>query len=284
LTTDAVRLAAFLLVTAVLSSGCGSNSDAELIVGATTSVQDTGLLDALVEAFEDASEYDVKQVVGGPGQTLEMARRGEFDVTLTHSPADEDKFIADGEGLDKRTVMQNFFLVAGPEEDPAAVAGVTRINDAFQRIAEREHRFISRGDNSGTHRRELAIWQEVGIEPKGRDWYEESASGQGQNVLLANDKDAYTLVDSSTFTVFMERVDLRALLTDEGDPNVYLVIRISPDKHDEINAPGAIAFADFLTSSAGQCLIAEFGAEEYGEPLFEAASGCQRLAQRLTPH
>ena len=257
----------------LVATSCG-DGDKELILGATTSVQDTGLLDEIVLAFEEATDYDVKPVVGGSGQTLETARQGEFDVIMTHSPADEDKFIADGEGLDKRTVMRNFFRIAGPEDDPAGVADAVDLAAAFQRIASGERDFISRGDNSGTHRRELSIWNDAGIEPQGQAWYHESSTGQGQNLLVAADESAYTLVDSSTFTVFKARVNLRALMTDTYSPNVYSVIRISTEKHKNVHAAGAIAFADFMTSAAGQCLIAEFGVEEYGESLFEPAAGC----------
>jgi len=274
-------VSALLALTVLAAAACGGgNGDQELILGATTSVQDSGLLDELVRAFEDVSDYDVKPIVGGSGQTLETARLGEFDVILTHSPADEDKFLADGEGIDKRIVMRNFFLIAGPEDDPAGVKGAVTLSEAFQRIASGQYRFISRGDNSGTHRREVSIWEEIGIQPEGESWYEVSSTGQGQNLLVASDKGAYTLVDSSTFTVFRERVDLRSLLTDGDEPNIYSVIRISTDKHPNVNSAGAIAWVEFLTSVAGQCLIADFGVEEYGESLFEPVLGCS-LSARL---
>ncbi len=266
---------AIVAFVALVALSCGGHGGDELILGATTSVQDPGLLDEIVRGFEDATDYDVKPIVGGSGQILEMARKGEFDIIMTHSPADEDKFIADGEGLDKRTVMRNFFLIAGPEDDPAGVASAADMSEAFERIAAGQYTFISRGDNSGTHRRELSIWDEAGIEPRGQPWYQESSTGQGQNLLVAADKGAYTLIDSSTFTVFASRVDLRRLLADTVNPNVYSVIRIDNAKHKDVNAAAAIAFSDFITSAAGQCLIAEFGVEEYGESLFEPASGCR---------
>jgi tungstate transport system substrate-binding protein len=267
-------IARLLLVVALLSLACcGGDGEKEIILGATTSVQDPGLLDEIVRAFEGVTDYDVKPVVGGSGQTLEMARQGEFDVIMTHSPADEDKFITDDEGLDKRTVMRNFFLVAGPEEDPAGVAAAASMSEAFQRIASSGSTFISRGDNSGTHRREQSIWEELGIQPDGEPWYQVSSTGQGQNLLLAADKNAYTLADSSTFTVFRERTGLSPLFTDREEPNIYSVIRINPQKH-EVNSAGAIAFAEFITSQAGQCLIDNFGVEDYGESLFEAFFDC----------
>jgi tungstate transport system substrate-binding protein len=271
-------LAPVLLALASAAS-CGSGGDKEVLLGATTSVQDPGLLDELVRAFEEVSDYDVKPIVGGSGQTLETARRGEFDVVMTHSPADEDKFIADGEGLDKRLVMRNFFLIAGPEGDPAGVKDAGTPAAAFERVASGEHRFISRGDNSGTHRREMAIWEAIGIQPEGASWYEESTTGQGQSLLVADDKGAYTLVDTSTFAAFNDRVELEGLLRDEDDPNVYSVIRISSDKHPNVNEAGAIAFAEFVVSQGGQCVIAHFGVEEYGEPLFEPIFGCPQSAR-----
>jgi tungstate transport system substrate-binding protein len=266
----------------VVAAACGGNGERELLLGATTSVHDTGLLDELVRGFEDATDYDVKPIVGGSGQIMETARRGEFDVILTHSPEDEDAFITVGEGLDRRMVMRNHFIIAGPDDDPAAASEAATLAEAFERIAAGGHRFVSRGDESGTHRREQFVWQDAGIQPQGEPWYEESATGQGQNLLVASDKDAYTLVDSSTFTVFRDRVALRPLLTDSENPNVYSVIRISTEKHPDVNSAGAIAFAGFLTSPAGQCLIASYGLEDYGKPLFESASACELAARRLT--
>jgi tungstate transport system substrate-binding protein len=271
--------ALLLLLSAV---SCGGGGDKEVLLGATTSVQDPGLLDELVRVFEDVSDYDVKPIVGGSGQTLETARRGEFDVVITHSPADEDKFIADGEGLDNRIVMRNFFLIAGPVNDPAGVMEAGTMGEAFERIAAREQRFISRGDNSGTHQREMSIWVKIGIQPEGKSWYEESTTGQGQSLLVADDKSAYTLVDSSTFTAFRQRIKLQELLRDENDPNIYSVIRVSRDKHPNVNEAGAIAFTEFVVSQGGQCVIARFGVEEYGEPLFEPYFACPQSARAIS--
>jgi tungstate transport system substrate-binding protein len=220
------------------------------------------------------TDYHVKPSVGGSGEVIAKARRGELDIIMTHSPADEDKFIADGEGLDKRPVMHNLFLIAGPEADPAGVRSAASMGEAFKRIASGQSTFISRGDQSGTNVRELSIWGELGITPQGQAWYQESSTGQGQNLIVASDKGAYTLVDTSTFTVFKKRIDLRALFTDTENPNVYSVIRVASDKHQNVNSAGAIAFAEFITSPAGQCVIADFGVEEYGKSLFESGAGC----------
>ncbi len=251
-------LTVLLISLAFLASSCGGDNN-ELILGATTSIQDPGLLDEIVRAFEGVTDYHLKPSVGGSAEVLEKARRGELDVIMTHSPADEDKFIADSEGLDKRPVMQNLFIVAGPDADPAGVRDAGSMSEAFKRISATQRTFISRGDQSGTHMRELSIWAELSITPQGQSWYQESSTGQGQNLIVASDKDAYTLVDSSTFTVFEKRIGLRALVPDTEKPNVYSVIRVASDKHQNVNATGAIAFAEFITSPAGQCVIADFG-------------------------
>jgi len=187
---------------------------------------------------------------------------------MTHSPADEAKFVADGEGLEPHKVMENYFIVAGPPDDPAGVAGASTPGEAFRAIARAEAPFLSRGDNSGTHRRELSIWKSLGIEPSKHGWYQESAVSQGQNLLVASDKGAYTLVDSSTFITLRDRVDLSAFVTDTETPNVYTVTLVNPANHSRVNAEAARAFATFLTSPRGQRIIGEFGREEFGQALF----------------
>src|SRR5437870_5922969 len=157
---------------ALLASSCGGDHN-ELLLGATTSVQDTGLLDEFVRAFEGVTDYHIKPSVGGSGEVLAKARRGELDVIMTHSPADEDKFIADGEGLDERPVMMNFFLIAGPEADPAGVRGAASMSEAFKRIAGGQSLFISRGAQSGTHLRGLWSWGEADSTPEGQPGYQE---------------------------------------------------------------------------------------------------------------
>jgi tungstate transport system substrate-binding protein len=261
------RPALCLLVVAWAAASCG-NGDGELLLGVTTSVQDSGLLDVLVERFEDRYNYDIKPVVGGSGQILEQGRRGELDVIMTHSPGDEAAFIAGGYGVDRTPVMQNSFLIAGPRHDPAVVGTASTMAEAFARIASGKHRFVSRGDGSGTHRREQEIWNAAGIDPSGEAWYTGSATGQGQNLLVANDQDAYTVVDSSTFVAFQDRLEIGELLRDDRDPNVYSVIRLNQDKLDKVNVDGGDAWLEFMTGE-GQAVIAEFGREKFGRPLFE---------------
>jgi tungstate transport system substrate-binding protein len=261
--------AIFVVAFGLVAVSCGDD-DKSLVLGATTSVQDSGLLDEVIQAFEAETNYEVTPVVGGSGQIMETARKGEFDVIITHSPVDEERFITDGEGVDRRPFMENYYLLAGPPADPAAVAVTATLTKAFSRLASREAEFLSRGDNSGTHVRELAIWEEAGVDPVGESWYRESAVGQGQNLLVASEKGAYTLVDSSTFVAFRDKVELREYVVDRQEPNVYSAIRVNPEKHAGVNSAAAIAFVDFLRSLAGQCLIDEFGRTEYGESLFSA--------------
>lgn len=257
------------LFLALAFAACSGGSG-QVLLGGTTSVQDTGLLDAIVQAFADQSGYDVKPVVAGSGQVLEIARRGEVDVILTHSPPDEQKLLDDGYALDRTPVMQNYFLVAGPPEDPAGVRSAADLTDAFRKLAAGRYGFVSRGDKSGTNVRELAIWKDAGIDPGGQSWYQESATGQGQNLLVASDKSAYTLVDSSTFAAFRARVHLEQLIIDRDHPNLYSVMRLNPAKNSKVNTKGGDAFLAFMKSDAGQALIADFSRDKYGAPLFEA--------------
>ncbi len=264
-------LAALAAAAALSAASCGGGNN--LVVGATTSIQDTGLLDVLTEAFHDESGYDVAAVtpiVAGSGQILELARRGEVDAVITHSPQAEAELIANGDGVDRREVMHNYFVLVGPPDDPVGVGSAGTVAEALKRISAMERTFISRGDNSGTHIRELALWRKAGIDPVGESWYQESGAGQGQSLLVASDRAAYTLVDSSTFMVFEERLELEVYAFDE-QPNRYSIILVNPDKHN-VNGAAALAFAEFLSSAAAQRIIADFGLEEYGQPLFVPVS------------
>ena len=262
-------LAGALAVVAVASGGCGSGEG--LVIGVASSVQDSGLIDALVDEFKAQNPEigTVKAVPGGSGQLLEMARRGELDAIITHSPGEEERFVADGEGIDRRAFAHNFFVLVGPRDDPAAVGPLASPVAAFKAIARTGAKFVSRGDESGTHVRELAVWEEAGIDPSGEPWYQESGVSQGANLQVASDKGAYTLTDSSTWMALLDDVELVRYVIDTEEPNVYSVTRVNPDKH-KVNEEAARAIADFVTSAAGQEVIAEFAVEEYGEPLFIA--------------
>jgi tungstate transport system substrate-binding protein len=252
-----------------LAFGC-DRGDSRLILGATTSIDDSGILQELIDVFEDESEYNVTPVIAGSGQILELGRRGELDVTFTHSPAEEADFVTGQDGVNPILVMENWFLVVGPSSDPAMVASASDPAAAFQRIAAAEESFISRGDESGTNQREMAIWGLAGVSPTGRGWYQESAVGQGQNLLVANDKEAYTLVDSATYSVLRERIDLVVHLKDDV-LNRYSAIEVSSETHDSVNGDAATAFIDFLGSARAREIVRSFGRETYGEPLFYEA-------------
>lgn len=260
-------LAALLALVSLLVTSCGGGD--ELVIGVATSVRDTGLIDELVREFkeENPDVGTVKPVGAGSGQLIELARRGEVDVIISHWPGGEAQLIADDHGIDRRPFMHNSFLVVGPAADPAGVGAASAPMEAFALIAEEEATFISRGDGSGTHVRELAVWEDAGIDPAGRSWYQESGAGQGASLLVASDRGAYTLVDSGTWTVLAQRADLTPYVADSQVLNLYSVMRVNPARH-AVNEEAALAFADFLTSAAGQVVIEEFGRQDYGQPVF----------------
>ena len=243
-----------------------------LILSTTTSTQDSGLLDVLVPMFEQATGYSVKTISVGTGQALALAARGEADVTLAHAPALEKKYVDEGKMLNRRLVMYNDFVVIGPAEDPARVKGLPAA-EALRRIAAAEARFVSRGDKSGTHLLEQALWKQAGIEPKA-PWYIESGQGMGQTLGIANDRRAYTLTDRGTYLAFQKRVDL-PILVEKDRPllNIYSVMEVNPANGPRVNAAAGKAFADFMLSPAVQGVIRTFGVDKYGQPLFVPIAG-----------
>jgi tungstate transport system substrate-binding protein len=232
-----------------------------VILATTTSTVDTGLLEALVPVFEKRSGFQVKTVAAGSGEALAMGRKGAADVLLVHAPAAEEKLMADGFGARRLAVMHNEFFLVGPPDDPAG-AKVAAAAEALRRIAEKKAVFVSRGDDSGTHKKEKALWEAAGVKPEGA-WYVEAGQGMGATLTIANEKRGYTLTDSGTF-YSMKSIDLAVAV--QGDPelaNPYHVIEV---KSEGANADGARAFADFLVGAEGQALIAKF--EKGGHTLF----------------
>ncbi|MGQ9571841.1 MAG: substrate-binding domain-containing protein [Dehalococcoidia bacterium] len=260
------------LAVLVSLAGCGGGD--ELILATTTSVQDSGLLDELIPRFEEGTDYSVKPIAVGSGAALKLGERGDVDVLLVHAPDAEQEFMAAGYGVDRRLVMYNDFLLLGPSSDPAGIKGMESVRDAFQAIADGRSLFISRGDESGTHQLERRLWQQLGLDPSSRSWYQEVGAGMGQTLAIANDKAAYTLSDRATYLQLSERLSLDILV--EGDRellNVYHVIRVNPERHSGLNVEGAKAFVDFLVSAGAQDMIRTFGVEEFGQPLFVPAAG-----------
>jgi tungstate transport system substrate-binding protein len=244
-----------------------------VILSTTTSTQDSGLLDMLVPLFERQTGYSVKTIAIGTGQALALAGRGEADVVLAHAPALEKKYIADGKMLNRRLVMYNDFVIIGPAEDPARIKRMTKAADAMKAIASTGSRFVSRGDNSGTHNLEKELWKLAGVEPQ-TGWYIESGQGMGATLGIADDRKAYTLTDRGTYLAFQKRVRLPILL--EGDRpllNLYSVMEVNPANGPKVNTAGGKAFADFMVSADVQRVIKTFGVDKYGQPLFVPVAG-----------
>lgn len=240
-----------------------------LILATTTSTQDSGLLEYLLPDFEDEYGAKVDVIAVGTGQALQIGTDGNADVLLVHARAREDEFMAAGDGARREDVMYNDYVIVGPASDPAGIAGMTDAVAALTKIAEAEAPFISRGDDSGTHTKELSIWKKAGIEPAG-DWYVSAGQGMGAVLTMANEQQAYTLSDRSTYLArTLEGTDLEVLV--EGDSalfNPYSVITVDPAKNPNIQADLATQFADWIISVPAQELIAQFGVDKFGQGLF----------------
>ena len=243
----------------------------DIILATTTSFRDTGLLDSLLPIFEHETGYRVRTIAVGSGQALKLGERGDADVVLAHSPAAEQEFMGRGFGASRAVVAWNWFALAGPHDDPAGVAGAPSAAEALLRIAAAGRAFISRGDSSGTHARELALWRQAGGRPS---WpgYAETGQGMGATLLVADERRGYVLTDRATLAAFSHRVDLVPLRAEEPAlMNVYHVIELNPEGRPRVNRAGAHAFATWITSARGQEVIAAFGGPR--TPLFVAAHG-----------
>ena len=243
----------------------------DIILATTTSLRDTGLLDSLLPIFERETGYRVRTIAVGSGQALKLGERGDADVVLAHSPAAEQEFMGHGFGSSRQVVAWNWFALAGPPDDPAGVAAAPSAPEALRRIAAAGRAFISRGDSSGTHARELALWRQAGGRPS---WpgYAETGQGMGATLLVADERRGYTLTDRATLAAFQSRVDLVPLRAEEPALlNVYHVIELNPDGRPRVNRAGAHAFATWITSPRGQEILAAFGGSH--SPLFVAAHG-----------
>lgn len=264
-----------------------------LILATTTSIYDSGLLEALVPAFERKHmlQVEVRIVSLGTGKALAMGRSGDSDVLLVHARTAEDQFITDGHGVLRCCVMYNDFIVVGPAADPVKIGLATSAVDAFKRIAAAGETgdavFVSRGDNSGTNRKELAIWDAAGVNPSGRSWYKEVGTGMGDTLTITGEMQAYTLSDRGTW--ISKRANLTLEILNQGDAlliNPYGVMAVNPEKHPYVNFRMAKAFIFFLISPEGQEMIGDFrrDGEILFKPLFGKCSdiaGCTTEAEEL---
>lgn len=263
----------FILLLSLLF-GCSkaeqpSEEPQTLILATTTSTENSGLLEFLLPAFEQEYNVQIDVVAVGTGQALQLGEDGNADVLMVHARSREDAFMAAGHGIRREDLMYNDFVIVGPATDPAGVSGTHDVVAGLKTIAEAEETFISRGDDSGTHIKELSIWEKAGILPAG-DWYIAAGQGMGAVLTMADEQQAYTLTDRATYLArTLEGIDLVIVIKD--DPllfNPYGIIAINPDKGDHIQAELANTFIDWLISIPAQEMIAKFGVDKFGMPLF----------------
>ncbi|HJW89107.1 MAG TPA: substrate-binding domain-containing protein [Anaerolineales bacterium] len=250
-----------------------------LILATTTSTDDSGLLNFILPDFEKEFGVQVDVIAVGTGQALTLGQDGNADVLLVHARAKEDEFMAAGHGVRREDVMYNDFVIVGPESDPAGLKGMTGAVEAFKKIAESQAAFISRGDESGTHTKELGIWKNAQIEPAG-DWYLSAGQGMGEVLTMASEQQAYTLSDRATYLA-RSKQGLELAILVEGDQdlfNPYGVIVVNPDKGPQIHADLANQFVDWIISLPVQEEIAQFGMDEFGQSLFIPDSQAWRAA------
>ena len=235
----------------------------------TTSVNDSGLLPYLLPVFEEATGYKVEVQSAGTGAAIQKAVDGNADLILVHAKASEETFINDGYGVERIPFMYNYFVVVGPADDPAGIKNSANAAEAFNKIAGTEAKFISRGDESGTHKAELKIWGEAVPDAETQKWYINAGQGMGACLTMASEQGAYCLTDKATFLSNKADLDLEIILA-EGDDmkNTYSVIECNPEKLEGINTEGAKALIEWLTGDEASALIAKYGEEQYGEALF----------------
>ena len=241
-----------------------------LIMATTTSTENSGLLSYLLPKFKEDTGIEVKVVAVGTGQALKLGEDGEADVLLVHAKASEEEFVKAGHGVERLDVMYNDFVLLGPKEDPRNVKAEAAgdVQKALAVIKEKQGKFISRGDDSGTHKAELKLWKTAGIEPTG-DWYVSTGRGMGETLQMTHEMLGYSLADRATFLSMQNKLDLEIIV--EGDKklfNQYGVIAVNPNKNDKINHQGALQFVEWITSEKGQKLIEDFGKDQYGQSLF----------------
>lgn len=240
-----------------------------LRLATTTSTENSGLLAELMPPFEQANDCKVDVIAVGTGKAIKLGESGDVDVVMVHARSKEDKFVAGGFGIDRRDVMYNDFIILGPKNDPAAISGSNDTAAAMATIAASESTFVSRGDDSGTHSREKQLWKSANVTPAG-DWYLEAGRGMGEVIIMAGERQGYTLSDRGTYLAFKAKTELQIVV--EGDKNLfnpYGVIMVNPQKHPHVKVTLAKKFLDYLTSAQARALITDF--RKGGEQLFYVA-------------
>ncbi|WP_234484299.1 extracellular solute-binding protein [Noviherbaspirillum pedocola] len=242
----------------VLAAALPAHATDILKMSTTTSTENSGLLEYLLPVYEKKTDTKIQVISVGTGKALELAKNGDVDVTLVHARPSEDKFVAAGYGVNRRDVMYNDFIIAGPESDPAGIRGSHDVLAALKKIVDSHAKFISRGDNSGTDQMEKNYWKEIGTKPEGAN-YVSAGLGMGEVLNMAAEMKAYTLTDRATYAAYKAKTGLAIAV--EGDPkmfNPYGVIAVNPEKHPGVNYKGAMQFVEWITSPEGQARIASF--------------------------
>ena len=251
------------------SSEVTSPANPVIRLSTTTSVNDSGLLPYLLPAFEAATGYKVEVQSAGTGAAIQKAIDGNADVILVHAKASEEEFIDGGYGVERLPFMYNYFVIVGPKDDPAGVSGSADAAAAFAKIRESESKFVSRGDESGTHKAELKIWGENAPDAESDSWYISAGQGMGACLTMASEQQAYCLTDKATFLSMKDELNLDIVLAEGEDmKNTYSLIAVNPEKIDGLNTEGAQAFIDWMLGDEASALIAKYGEEEYGSALF----------------
>lgn len=263
-------LSIFLTTVFLSTFGCATNNprDSRIILATTTSVQDSGVLDALIKDFESRNpEFNVKPIAVGSGEALAMGERGDADLLLVHSPTDEKKFMDNGFGLNRIPLMYNHFIILGPKDDPAKIKG-SAAEKAFKNIDKSRSVFVSRSDGSGTHNKELHLWKQVLIDPARNGRYIQTGQGMAETIRIADQKQGYTLSDTGTFLALEDTISLVALSNkDQTLLNEYSVIEVNPAQHITVNKEGATAVSKYLKTD-GKRIIRSYGADKFGKALF----------------
>jgi tungstate transport system substrate-binding protein len=265
-------LKAFLLLALILMvfSVASVSAETRIRCASTTSTQNSGLFDYILPKFEKKTGIKVDVVAVGTGAAIEIGKRGDADVVFVHAREQELKAVEEGYFVNRHDVMYNDFVIIGPANDPARVRGVKSAAEAFHKIVESACPFVSRGDKSGTHTKELSIWEKTGTDPKGQKWYLEVGQGMEKTQRVANEKRAYTLTDRGTWLATKDKDKLEMIIALEGDPalfNQYGVMAVNPQRHKHAKYKEATAFIDWLISKEGQQTIASYR-DKLGNPLF----------------